>query len=140
MADASLMVAAWAVPGLDGLWARHPTMDPRLIWATLGLVGILLFGALAIWWVDRWRKRSLEPKDASVDAQLAQFRNLYEQGALSAEEYERIRALLGKRLREELELLAPRPSDGTAPGPGMPPLPPPADPPRETGPPQGPLP
>jgi hypothetical protein len=80
-------------------------MDPRLLWATLGLIGCLLLGALIIWWVDRWRKRSREAEDSSGD-QLAHFRELYEQGNLSAEEFERIRGLLGKRLRQELDVSA----------------------------------
>jgi hypothetical protein len=133
MIDASLMVAAWPVPGLAGLWARRPLMDPRLIWATLALVGILLLGALAIWWVDRWRKRSLEREEASVDAQLAQFRELYDRGALSADEFNRIRDLLGKRLREQLEIPVPPAGEGPRQGPAEPSPPPPEDRPPETG-------
>src|SRR5262249_34882370 len=103
MNDERFMSAALPVAGTLSLWARRAVMDPRLLWATLGLIGILLVGALIIWWVDRWRKRSQEGLDSSGD-QLAQFRELYEQGNLSAEEFERIRGLLGKRLRQELEM------------------------------------
>jgi hypothetical protein len=108
MRDERFMSAALPVAGTLSLWARRLVMDPRLVWATLGLIGVLLVGALIIWWVDRWRKRSQEALDSSGD-QLAHFRELYEQGNLSAEEFERIRGLLGKRLRQELDV----PASGT---------------------------
>jgi hypothetical protein len=106
MMDERIMSAGWPVAGTLGLWARRPVMDPRLLWASLGLIGVLLVGALIIWWVDRWRKRSADAEDSSGD-QLAHFRELYEQGNLSAEEFERIRGLLGKRLRQELDVPTP---------------------------------
>lgn len=125
------MSAALPVAGGLGLWARRPAMDPRLLWATLSLIGILLFGALIIWWVDRWRKRSLESDDSSGD-QLAHFRELYDQGSLSAEEFERIRGLLGKRLREELDLSAAPPPENASPRPEGPDVPPSTNRPPET--------
>jgi hypothetical protein len=104
-------------------------MDWRLetLWATLGLVGVILIGALIIWWVDRWRKRSATGPKSSGD-QMTHFRELYDKGELSAEEYQQIRGLLGQRLRRDLEVPpAPpppeRPHDPPASGlqPGPPP-------------------
>jgi hypothetical protein len=63
----------------------------------------LLLGALVLAWFDRLRKRAdqsvLTPGD-----QLAEFRLSYERGELSQEEYERIRAKLGPKLRQQMNL------------------------------------
>jgi outer membrane biosynthesis protein TonB len=69
-------------------------------------VGAILVGALVIAWLNRWRKRQ---RDAGLSAgdQLAHFRQLYEQGELSPEEFGRIRGLLGERLRQEMQVPVP---------------------------------
>ena len=98
--------------------ARLPAWDPRLLWAALGLVGALLLGALLIAFADRWRKRpseeQLQPRD-----QLAHFRTLYEDGQLSAEEFNRIRGLLTDRIMKELDLPAAAPLDPKSPAPSV---------------------
>lgn len=81
--------------------------DSRLFWYTVALAGALLVGALIIAFVDRWRKRpvqvGLSPKE-----QLAHFQTLYNRGELSAEEFNRVRALLLERIKNETEpVLAP---------------------------------
>ena len=78
----------------------RPVWDPRLFWLTLALVAVILVGALVIYWLDRWRKRS-DAERLSANDQLAQFRELYDQGQLSQEEFERIRASLAPQLRQE---------------------------------------
>jgi hypothetical protein len=80
---------------------QPPAWDPRLLWASLALVGALLLGALIISIVDRWRKRAAQQRITSGD-QLTHFRTLYEQGELSSEEFERIRSRLQERLVKEL--------------------------------------
>lgn len=87
-----------------------------VLWTTLALVAVLMLAALVLAVVDRWRKRS-RPDRLSPGEQLSHFRALYEKGELSREEYERIRTLLGGKLREELHLPAGRPA-GAAPAPG----------------------
>lgn len=95
----------------------------QLLVAGLCLAAALLLGALVIALVHRWRQRSTLANDLSPSAQLAQFRSLYEKGAISQEEFERLRNLLGARLREDLGVPAPpaepRPSgsDNTEPRP-----------------------
>jgi hypothetical protein len=121
------MGAAWHVPETLCLLARQPKLDSRFLWASLGLIGILLVGALIIWWADRWRKRTAAPPEGSGD-QLSHFRELYERGELSPEEFERIRGLLGQRLRQELDVPPPPPPDGRPAEPpetGIRPAPPP---------------
>ncbi|SRR5579884_1208513 len=87
----------------SGAW-RAP-----VLWTTLALVGALLIGAFVLAVVDRWRKRA-RPDRLSPGEQLSQFRALYEKGELSREEYERIRTLLGGKIREELDLPAGKPA------------------------------
>jgi hypothetical protein len=72
----------------------------RVLGYGLLAAGALLLGALAVAVAKRWRRgggERLSPSD-----QLAQFRSLYEQGAMSKEEFERVRALLGGQLRRDL--------------------------------------
>src|SRR5438094_7221668 len=96
-----LALAAAPPPG------RGPSLlDPRLLWATISLVAILLLGALVLAWFDRLRKRA-DPSVLTPGDQLATFRLSYERGELSQEEYERIRARLGPKLRQQLDLPAP---------------------------------
>jgi Short C-terminal domain len=93
----------------------------------LGLCAVLLVGAAAIALVKRWRQRdvseSLSPSD-----QLAEYRSLYEQGVMSKEEFDRLRALLGGQLREMTTTATPArdPQTGAvqAQPPGVRPLPP----------------
>jgi hypothetical protein len=65
----------------------------------IGLTIVLAIGAMAIALVKRWRQR-----DASISMspseQLAEYRSLYDEGVMSKEEFERLRALLGGQLRE----------------------------------------
>jgi hypothetical protein len=99
------MVTAWLILANDPELPRRSWMDPRLLWATVGLLGLVLLGVLVIAWLDRWRKQS-GSASCSANDQLAEFRELRERGELSAEEFERIRASLEPRLREELNLPA----------------------------------
>lgn len=78
------------------MWIACPTaavlpaarvLSPDLLLVALGLVGLIVAGVFAILWVDRWRKRPVDDKSD----ELATFRQMVEQGILSAEEFERIR-------------------------------------------------
>jgi len=94
----------------------------------LYLVVAFLVGAVLITLVQRWRRRnpSLGP---SASDQLAQFRTLYEQGAISEEEYRRLRGILGGELRRASDLPA-QPTTTTTPaatGPADPAQPPAAE-------------
>jgi hypothetical protein len=101
------------------LWAlKVPWDDPQLLWAALPLAAALLIGAGIIYYVDRWRKQAEEPAAPNED-QLNHYRALYERGELSQDEYNRLKLLLGGRMRKELNL----------PDPPAPPKPPEAEPP-----------
>jgi hypothetical protein len=88
-----MMVTGRLLAALAFDWA-----DSNLTYG-IGLAVALLIGAAAIALVKRWRQRdaavSLSPSD-----QLAEYRSLYEQGVMSKEEYDRLRALLGAQLRD----------------------------------------
>src|SRR5262249_44812424 len=75
------MATAWLLLARISGW--------EIFLTTLALAVALLLAAVVLKLIDRWRKRpvsdSLTPGD-----QLAQFRELYEQGHLSTEEFERI--------------------------------------------------
>ncbi|HLJ95022.1 MAG TPA: SHOCT domain-containing protein [Gemmataceae bacterium] len=102
------MDAAWqAIAKADPV--RPPLWDARLLWLTLALVAVILIGALVLVWIDRWRKRAGSERMSAND-QLASFRELYEKGQLSQEEFDRIRALLSTQLRRELDLPTTPPS------------------------------
>ncbi len=89
-------------------------MKMQLIWASLGLVGALFLGAVLIGLVERWRKRSASAGLTAGD-QLSHFRELYARGVLTKEEFERIRAQLADKLREEMQLKEAAPAQATAP-------------------------
>jgi hypothetical protein len=74
----------------------------RLLVTSLCLVAGLLLAALIVALVNRWRQRHETKDETSPTAQLAHFRSLYEAGTISLEEFERLRTLLGVRLRESL--------------------------------------
>ena len=100
------MVAAWQVmanakPAAGTrLWA-----DPRFLWTSLALAGLLLLLALIIAWLRSWKEHS-EPEPLSANDQLAHFRELYEKGELSQVEVERIRTKLARQLQQELDITA----------------------------------
>jgi len=110
--------------------------DPSLLITGLLLAGTLLLGAVVIAAVGRWRRRS-EPNALGPSEQLARFRLLYEQGAMSQEEFDRVRAFLGQQIAQDLGVHLPAlpretgireaPGPGTGPpanGPVLPPQPP----------------
>jgi hypothetical protein len=88
--------------GAGNSLAALPPWNPQLIVAGSALAGALLLAAVVIWLVDRWRRKKPEYR-LGPNEQLAQFRKLYEQGDISAEEFARIRDLLTERLMHEME-------------------------------------
>ncbi len=78
----------------------------QLVTTSLFLVASLLVAAFVIALVQRWRRRGDAKEDLSPTAQLAHFRSLYEAGTISAEEFERLRSLLGGRMRHTLGMPA----------------------------------
>jgi hypothetical protein len=109
---------------MSGIWSvvlaqaeRLGTWKSPVLWTTLCLVAVLLLGAMVIALVNRWRKRSHQDRPESGD-QLSHFRSLYDRGQLSREEFDQIRAKLGAKLKQEMNIPgktdAPAKTDATA--------------------------
>ena len=107
------MVGAWQTMANAAPVVRPTGWDFPLLWATLPLVGTLLFAALVIAWVKKWRQ-GREPVRLTTNAQLAHFRSLYERGEINDEEFTRIRLLLGERLKQEMAIQSPAGSQQVA--------------------------
>jgi len=90
------------------LVGRGPAWEPNYLWTSLAMVGLLLFGALVIWLVDRWRKRWSQETNTNSGEQLTQFRKLYEAGDLSAEEFARIRNKLTDQFMKDMDKPSPQ--------------------------------
>jgi hypothetical protein len=73
------------------VWAE--VLPPELIGAYLLLAALLVLGGAVVVWAAR-RFRWPRADNLAPEEQLARFRALKEQGALSPEEFEQIRALL----------------------------------------------
>ncbi len=95
------MIATLLAVTKTKLPAAPRSWDPALLWTTLALVAIIVIGAIAVAVLDRWRKRAV-PATFDANDQLAQFRELYDKGELSEQEYERIREQLGGKIRADL--------------------------------------
>jgi hypothetical protein len=122
-------MAALATIVFSSVLSDERTM--QLLWTSLCLVAALLVAAVVIACVNRWRRQRDTQEDlSSPNAQLAHFRSLYEKGAISKEEFERLRALLAARMRESLgvrptgETPVPLNSRGELPQTGETPVPP----------------
>lgn len=89
-------------------------VDGSTFLPVLYLVVAFVVGALLIALVQRWRRRNLSLGPSASD-QLAHFRTLYEQGAISEEEYRRLRGILGGELRKAIDLPARPPTTGPIP-------------------------
>ncbi len=88
------MFDTWQGAVFDGR-SVFAAVPPEAFLAGLGAVAAFLVGALLIACVARWRKRRGGPGKSEDD--LETFHALYEQGQLSREELERIRARLAAR-------------------------------------------
>lgn len=86
------------------------TMSKANLWGNVGtpflgpglwLAGALLLGALLVAIIRRWQRGESSP---SASNQLAHFRDLYEKGQISEEEFKRLRSVLGGELRRSLQI------------------------------------
>ena len=75
--------------------------QPKFLIPAMSLVGALLLGAVVIALVRRRLRMDAVRPDAGNE--LARYRALYEQGAISEQEYRSLRALLGGELKRSLE-------------------------------------
>src|SRR5580692_4310287 len=93
-------------------------VELRILLPGLYLAGSLLVAAAVIALARRLWRNEEEQQDRSVRPgdQLSQYRTLYEQGAISEEEFKSLRAVLGGELRKSIDLpAAPATSGGMKP-------------------------
>ena len=107
--DALLLVAASPPP------ANKPLFSVEL-WVAVGLLSaVLLGGAVVLYLTDLWRKRQLAPDRDSPES-LTSFRAMYERGDLSEEEYQKIRARVAAKVKQEVAAANPSMAADTAGG------------------------
>jgi hypothetical protein len=125
---APVSVAILQGPSWGSLRAQTPVKwnDSQVLWAALPLIGALVVGAAVIYFVDRWRKKA-ERTHSPAEDELTSYRVLYERGEISQEEFDRLKALLGGRLRKELNLPQPVKPDEAKSAAEKPPEPPVTD-------------
>jgi hypothetical protein len=101
---------------LLALFAQAPTKAkgspfdrPELLWGAAGLAGALLVGAVAIYLVDKWRKRAaLEDRESA--GELTSFRAMYERGEITEAEYNRLRQKVADRVKKPAATTAASPT------------------------------
>ncbi len=83
-------------------------VELRILLPGLYLAGSLLVAAAVLAIARRLWRTAEEEEDRSIRPgdQLAHYRTLYEQGAISEEEFKRLRAILGGELRKSMDLPA----------------------------------
>jgi hypothetical protein len=81
----------------------------------LMLAGTLLFGAVVVWFVDRWRKRGMLDEKRSGE-ELTGFRAMFERGEITEEEYAKLRARVAERVKAKAAAAPAQPG-----APGVPP-------------------
>jgi uncharacterized membrane protein len=106
-------LACWlfaAVPNLqvEAAW--------KIFWTIVVLIVIVIVTGGVIMFITRWFKRANSPEKAYGDDRTS-FKVLYERGELTEEEYQKIRARLGQKLKDQLKVGAPNAADVPSPEP-----------------------
>lgn len=96
---------------------KDPFRQPEIIWGTAGLAVALFAGAFLVWIVDRWRKRNVVRAIDST-TELTNFRQMYEQGEITEEEYVKLRNRVADRVKPATG--PPPPDAGAPPNPASP--------------------
>jgi hypothetical protein len=110
-------------PPLPTLFAdgrTEPFLQKAEDWVVvLSLAGALLLGAVAVWVVDRWRKKAALDEQRAGE-ELTSFRALYERGEITEAEYARLRAKVAERVKAKVAPPAAPAAEPPA-APGLPP-------------------
>jgi hypothetical protein len=103
---ASWLIAAGNDPRTEAAW--------KIFWTIVVLIVVVIIVGGLIMFLTRWIKRSNAAAKTFGDDRTS-FKVLYERGELTEEEYQKIRARLGQKLREDLKLPAPPSTDAKSP-------------------------
>jgi uncharacterized membrane protein len=104
----------WALLSNFDWWAKLSPFQQLFVLSSLLMAGLLVFGIVAVRLANRWRRRQ-EVGTATANNQMSTFRELYERGEITREEYDRIRNKLGGRMRLEAAGKLPEAPIGDAP-------------------------
>jgi hypothetical protein len=89
----------------------------KIFWTIVILIVIVIVTGGVIMFITRWVKRTNRPAQ-TYGADRASFKVLYERGELTEEEYQKIRARLGQKLKEQIKAGSPNSADNRTPEPG----------------------
>ena len=78
--------------------------DSDFLWLVGAIVVTLLVGAVAMSFVERWRKRQLTDTGVSEIDEITNYRAMYENDELTKEEYDKIRRKEAERLKAKLSI------------------------------------
>jgi hypothetical protein len=94
---------------------NDPLMRSEVVYGILGLTAALLVGAIVIYSVDKWRKRAeTASPDADAAGALSSYRDMYENGEITEEEYAELRRRVAEKVKKPP---APKPGEpGASPG------------------------
>lgn len=129
----------WSLPLFAQLLLAEDRNDPLMrsdvIYGILGLTAALLVGAIVIYAVDKWRKQAAAgTTDADEAGSLSSYRDMYENGEITEEEYAELRRRVAEKMKK-----APAAPAGANPAPAMPGGPAPPSPPPPSPPPNEPM-
>ena len=79
--------------------AGSPFDRPEIIWGSVGLAAALFAGAVVIYFVDKWRRRSAMA-DREAGLELTDFRAMFERGEITETEYNRLRLKVADRVKQ----------------------------------------
>ena len=74
------------------------------LWSVGILIVTLFFGAILLSWLERWRKKQLSNSATEDVERFGSFRQMFENGELSKEEYDRIKLKEALRLRDKVKI------------------------------------
>lgn len=78
----------------------EPFLQKTEDWVSVGLlVAALLAGAVVIWIVERWRKSASAAAKQADYGQLSDYREMFDRGEITAEEYEKLRLRVSERVK-----------------------------------------
>jgi len=117
-----MTVLAWVAPVL-----ALTREENYFLWGSV-LAGLILLLGVFIGRMQRWRNRQMEATD-DAPQQLGTFRDMYERGELSKEEYDRVLHRMAERVGVKTKPKpVPAAAEETPPGPPAPEEPPPNPP------------
>jgi hypothetical protein len=97
--NSASLVASWLIAVADDTRIEAAW---KIFWTIVVLIVIVIITGGLIMFITRWTKQTKSAAEAYGDDR-ASFKVLYERGELTEEEYQKIRARLGQKLKEKIK-------------------------------------